>query len=292
MNRPAWVAGETSYRHARRESAWTGQLSMVRSFDGSGSAATPALESLVEARLPVAVIRLRGRLDLATVSEVRRTLGMSLAEHPSAIVVDLTELTLGDDVALTVFSTFAMDAADWPGCRVALVAPTAAVAAGIERLGVGRQLSVYADRRQALAAAGELPAPRQQSRRLYPTPIATRVARQLVAEACRAWGVTDITESAEIIITELVSNVVVHAGTEMRVRVALGQSVLRLSVRDHSPTLPRRVLPDPETGEGGRGLILIEALSTGWGVTATEDGKLVWATLRTDRSGRAARSRT
>jgi hypothetical protein len=43
---------------------------------------------------------------------------------------------------------------------------------------------------------------------------------------------------------------------------------------------PTRILPDLDTGRGGRGLILIDALAASWGSTPMPDGKVVWATLR------------
>ena len=43
--------------------------------------------------------------------------------------------------------------------------------------------------------------------------------------------------------------------------------------------------PDPETGEGGRGLLLVEAVASGWGTSDVADGKIVWATLRIHRHG-------
>jgi anti-anti-sigma factor len=242
--------------------------------------ATAALDCLVESRLPVTMIRLDGRLDLTTVPGVRRVLDQCLAEQPEAIVVDLEAITVDDDSALTVFSTFARDA-NWPGCPIALAAPTPAVMERLDRLDIGRYLPIRPDRAQALAAAERQPASRQYSRRLSPTPMATRAARRMVVDACQAWERKEHTESAETIVTELVSNVVMHARTEMRVLLSFRAPLLHLSVLDYSPLLPRRQLPDPETGEGGRGLVLIEAMSTGWGVTVTKDGKVVWATLRT-----------
>ena len=43
------------------------------------------------------------------------------------------------------------------------------------------------------------------------------------------------------------------------------------------------VLPDAESAEGGRGLILVDALAAAWGSTPAPDGKHVWATLRVPR---------
>ena len=71
-----------------------------------------------------------------------------------------------------------------------------------------------------------------------------------------------------------------HAGDDdLVLSVALGRRFLHLSVRDGSAAPPIRLIPDPYNG-GGRGLILIDALASGWGTTQVSGGKVVWATLR------------
>lgn len=64
---------------------------------------------------------------------------------------------------------------------------------------------------------------------------------------------------------ELVTNAVVHARTELRLRLELRGDLLHQAVRDNNPRLLRLVTdPDPEA-EGGRGLWLVEQLARAWG---------------------------
>jgi anti-sigma regulatory factor (Ser/Thr protein kinase) len=100
-----------------------------------------------------------------------------------------------------------------------------------------------------------------------------------VDRACRAWGVAALSDDAQLVVNELVANAVLHAHTSPEVTVVLRQRHLHLSVRDGSGDGPR-VVDGDEFGDGGRGLILVEALATAWGWTPTADGKVVWATLR------------
>jgi anti-sigma regulatory factor (Ser/Thr protein kinase) len=74
---------------------------------------------------------------------------------------------------------------------------------------------------------------------------------------------------------------VVHARTEVRLRLELRGDLLHLAVRDGSRRLLRLVTdPDPEA-EGGRGLWLVEQLARAWGVNRHPDGgKVVWYTLK------------
>ncbi|MFC6612594.1 ATP-binding protein [Amorphoplanes digitatis] len=80
--------------------------------------------------------------------------------------------------------------------------------------------------------------------------------------------------------TELVSNAVKHAGGASELLISLRKRFLHLSVRDGGDGLPVRTPPNPGTVEGGRGLLLIEAMASGWGVVPLAEGKVVWATMR------------
>jgi anti-sigma regulatory factor (Ser/Thr protein kinase) len=97
------------------------------------------------------------------------------------------------------------------------------------------------------------------------------------------WEQQPLTDDAELIITELVSNAVRHVGGQLDLMVALRERFLHLSVRDTSPVTPRLTLPDPDTGAGGRGLLLVDCVAAGWGSIVGPGGKVVWATVRRKR---------
>ena len=84
---------------------------------------------------------------------------------------------------------------------------------------------------------------------------------------------------AELLITELVSNAVRHSDLSVEVRVVLSGSRLRVSVSDSSHRMPvLRQVSDDQTS--GRGLFLVDSLSSGWGVDVREEGgKTVWFEL-------------
>jgi anti-anti-sigma regulatory factor/anti-sigma regulatory factor (Ser/Thr protein kinase) len=245
----------------------------------------------IDTDLPVAVIRLAGVLDVDTAPEVRLAVATGLAGQPAAVVVDLSGLTGADDVVLTVFSECARAAAAWPGCPVALSCPTAEVAAGLERMSVNRSVVVHPDLAQALAALDAVPAPLRFWQRLAPSPsIAAPAARATVVAACETWGLNQaaglqhLASRAELVVTELISNAIVHAKTEVELLVVLREPFLHISVADGSGAAPRLLSADPADTIGGRGLMLIEALATKWGSLPTRDGKVVWAMLRLDPS--------
>jgi anti-sigma regulatory factor (Ser/Thr protein kinase) len=113
---------------------------------------------------------------------------------------------------------------------------------------------------------------------LEPRVDAARLARELITTACTRWQRENLAEPAHVAVTELVNNAVVHAGTPITVHVALRGDELFVAVRDRStePPRPRAVAP---TAYGGRGLLLLDAVSARWGCTPREDGKVVWAVL-------------
>jgi anti-sigma regulatory factor (Ser/Thr protein kinase) len=106
-------------------------------------------------------------------------------------------------------------------------------------------------------------------------------ARRLVAEALREWGHHGVLlDDAQLVLSELATNAVIHAGTPFSVMVRSQDSGLRLSVRDSSPTRPTVRELEPMS-ISGRGLRLVKAVADDWGAELTTDGKTVWAELRT-----------
>ncbi|KUL45964.1 hypothetical protein ADL28_36260 [Streptomyces violaceusniger] len=111
-------------------------------------------------------------------------------------------------------------------------------------------------------------------------------ARRHVVRRLRSWGIDqDTRDSAELIVSELFTNAVRHTSSEeVRCSLQLIGTRLRLEVADQgcARTVPeaRSVTADQE---GGRGLMLVEALSEAWGVRPNQAGagRAVWAYLAT-----------
>lgn len=110
---------------------------------------------------------------------------------------------------------------------------------------------------------------------------AIRPARTWVRETLVTWDVGALAEPGALIASELATNAVVHAQTASRVVLLLmyAAGTVRLEVRDDDPVnLPVRRNP-AYSGTGGRGLVVVEALSQRWGVRVIDSGKSVWAEL-------------
>jgi anti-sigma regulatory factor (Ser/Thr protein kinase) len=85
-------------------------------------------------------------------------------------------------------------------------------------------------------------------------------------------------ETVELLVSELVTNAVVHASSAPVVDVHVSPETLRIEVYDASATLPRPRAAD-EGGPGGRGLDLIDRSASRWGADRSGDGKVVWFEL-------------
>ena len=115
---------------------------------------------------------------------------------------------------------------------------------------------------------------------LPPRASSASAAREIVTGRCAAWGLESLCDDAALVVTELVANAVRHAGTDIELRVQQILGGLRLEVRDGS-TRPLRPRPALSSDEGGRGLMLVDALANRYGVAGEPEGKRVWVELVT-----------
>lgn len=104
-------------------------------------------------------------------------------------------------------------------------------------------------------------------------------ARRFVREHLGFWECDGLIESATLVVSELVTNAVLHGHSDCRVRLTLGPEALRIEVEDEGPGEPE-VQPVDIERFGGRGLLLVSAVSERWGIEHLEvGGKVVWAEL-------------
>ena len=103
-------------------------------------------------------------------------------------------------------------------------------------------------------------------------PAARRFVRDLMIDSDT---VADL-DTASLLVTEIVTNAILHAMAPMTLRVEVSAHVVRIEVRDGSQ-LPPRVHAFSATAATGRGLRLLESLATRWGVRPEPGGgKVVW----------------
>jgi DNA-binding CsgD family transcriptional regulator/anti-anti-sigma regulatory factor/anti-sigma regulatory factor (Ser/Thr protein kinase) len=235
------------------------------------------------------VVALTGQITVATAPQIQRTLLKDLARGPLAVIYDLGGVDALDPVCATIFTAVANHPASrWPATSLLLCGAQPAVAEVLGRLRVRQVLPLYDTLQEAVDAATDRPGYLRDELGLAPTPTAAAAARQFVGDTLQSWlGPPDgeLSEQAQLLADELVTNAVVHAQTDMRLRLELGGGLLHIAVRDFDRRLPRP-LPYHPQAEGGRGLRLVKWIATAWGAQHhPEGGKVVWCTLRTSRVG-------
>jgi len=134
----------------------------------------------------------------------------------------------------------------------------------------------------AHACPNGMASPRQLRMTLPAVSNSVRLSRYATRAVLTAWQLSHVDETATLLVSELVTNAVRHArGTDVvTVDLHAGRTWLRIEVQDTDRHWPQPRTPDVYD-ESGFGFILVDALSSHWGVRETDAGKAVWAELDT-----------
>ena len=116
---------------------------------------------------------------------------------------------------------------------------------------------------------------------LPPVPASAGKARRFIAELCTATQMpTEMCETAALLVSELVTNAIIHGKTSATIEVHRPPDTLRVSVRDDNPVLPPIGTSPTLSAESGRGLTIVSLLADAWGVEQLDNGKAIWFELR------------
>lgn len=227
-------------------------------------------------RLDHIVVRPSGDLTTADAAELRGVLLRVATEQPDALVVDLRDVHV-ESSALRILVAVADDVAHWPACPLVLLALPGPVLDRLAGLGPTRRLLVLPDPERI---EDVLPVARVSHRCRHRLPADLRSpgrARGIVAGVLAAWHCPGQVTEVTLVVDELVTNAVEHAGTQIDLYLSLRGRRLAVAVGDAS-TDPARPRVAAVSEENGRGLHLIQSLAYRWGtVSRPEEGKIVWA---------------
>jgi hypothetical protein len=230
----------------------------------------------------VVVLDVVGRLG-DVVEDLDREIQFTLAEGPRGVVCDLSVVLEGAEPgAAEALAAAGRHVRDWRGMPVAMACPDPLLGKALNAYPLGRHLMVTPSVLTAVSTMLATPAPAVEWLQLTPHPTAARASRDFVTRTLLGWGLGSLIPSASLVISELVTNSSVHAGTDISLSVGWNLGALRLSVRDNSPDLPRQRYSHLDVH--GRGLCVVAGLSRAYGVLPTADGgKVVWAVLNAAR---------
>ncbi|GHJ39220.1 SpoIIE family protein phosphatase [Streptomyces sp. TS71-3] len=121
--------------------------------------------------------------------------------------------------------------------------------------------------------------PRRESWTIWRVPEAPRHARRFTTRTLRAWGVTHDLDAVLLVVSELVTNALVHTDGQVRLELTLINDRLRIAVGDSSPRTPIKPTNIGWEATGGRGILLVQAVSDASGTVPVSGGKQVWSEI-------------
>jgi DNA-binding NarL/FixJ family response regulator len=199
---------------------------------------------------------------------------------PDLVLLDLAMPGLGGLDALPLVRAAA------PAARVVVVSgfPSDRLGSVVrERGAVGYVQKGLSPRRiveEVIAVAGVLDAVEEvlarRERTLDPDVGSSAAARRFMEETLSRWECADVLDVVNLLVSELVTNAVVHGGSEAEVSVLLTPSALRVEVGDHDEFVPSPKGADDDWATSGRGLALVEAMAKAWGIERVPGGKVIW----------------
>ncbi|MGW7257257.1 SpoIIE family protein phosphatase [Streptomyces sp. NPDC054834] len=118
---------------------------------------------------------------------------------------------------------------------------------------------------------------------VWRVPEAVRHARRFTRRTLRAWEVpAEDIDPVLLVVSELVTNALVHTDGQVRLDLTLVNHRMRVAVTDASPRTPIKPTSVGWEATGGRGILLVEAMSAAWGTLPVSGGKQVWSELVLD----------
>ncbi len=112
-------------------------------------------------------------------------------------------------------------------------------------------------------------------------------ARRRVSATLADWGLDGLADTVVLLVSEIVTNAVLHARTDLTVSVSEEGTGVRVSVADGSP-LPPALRRHSATSTTGRGIQLLDMLADSWHAESSAQGKVVWFTVTSERDPWAA----
>lgn len=122
--------------------------------------------------------------------------------------------------------------------------------------------------------------PLRESWTVWRVPEAVGHARRFTRRTLRTWGVPppDL-DAVLLVVSELVTNALVHTDGRVRLDLTLVNQRLRVAVADSSPRTPVKPAGISWEATGGRGILLVEAMAAEWGTVPVSGGKQVWSEI-------------
>ncbi|HZQ32467.1 MAG TPA: ATP-binding protein [Mycobacterium sp.] len=228
------------------------------------------------------VLRPQGLLDSSTYHRLRDAVITAAVEQPNGVVVDVSSLSVPTASAWAVFSSAGWHIRCWPDTPLALVCHDRKCIAALRNCGVCRHVPVYTSTLDAVAAlrTQRSDVARRRARvDLLRGPASVHESRDLVSHWLALWNRRELTSIAQLVVTVLVENVLVHTDSAPTLRLEDTGDAVTVGVQDGAHALATRLERADGGGEDVSGLAIVGALCRHWGNAPMSSGKTVWALI-------------
>lgn len=228
---------------------------------------------------------LNGSSRSSTLSDIVVDVLGELAGGAQVVVCDLTAVHLSAPDATEALCPLLRYLSAWPGAGLVVICSEGSEAwSTLSSTSVPDTFVVSdSDERGLTQLYPRLPALERTKVQLPASLTSPRAARAFVARSLLDWRLIQLVESASLVVSELVTNAVVHAASAVDITLSRADGRVQIMVQDagmrgHPPAARTA---DPERRLlGGRGLLLVERMTQAWGVLpVTSGGKSVWVVL-------------
>ncbi|MEV6488882.1 hypothetical protein AB0M20_09645 [Actinoplanes sp. NPDC051633] len=220
-------------------------------------------------------ISVHGTADAFSMRKLQAMLKRHLARRPTCLILDLPDMSASDRVVVTSSSPSAECGTMASGTTVLLCADLSTdLLMHHHQRGRGAALTRRFARAREVLTVGLLRSP-SFVEQLLPISGAPRRTRDIVTQACLAWGLTHLTGAATMLASEMVSRTIRQASTIMTVVALLDRDVLYLWVRASSAP----AVEPPDERAAALEAVVIDTLADHWGHLRDGPEAVTWAAL-------------
>jgi hypothetical protein len=225
------------------------------------------------------VLTVRGVLGHLTYLPLRDAIVKAALDEPAAVVVEITDLRINDDPALSVFTSARWQVSEWPDTPIGLVSTRADRLKALRHSVVARYVPAYPSLQEAVADLAADASRRYRRRVRAELPALKSSAarsRKLTGEWLTAWGRPDFTAAVSVVATELVEMALAETDGPIALRLDTDGSTVTVALQfSRSATVVRQ----KSTGDTVSELDLIAGNCRVWGSHIGAAGDTVWVVL-------------
>jgi histidine kinase-like protein len=205
----------------------------------------------------------------------------ALGDGAQVVVCDLRSASVSGAAVVEMLRPVTRFLSDWPGAGVVVICPVySEVRSAVRSMIRPHTLVLSESADEGLDQLNlRLPPLERVELHLAAQLTSARASRMFVARSLLDWHLLPLVAGASLVVSELVTNAVVHAASAVDVTLSRADGRVQMLVSDKGAGHPAARFDEPERHVfGGRGLLLVEAATRGWGVfPARSGGKTVWA---------------